>query len=76
VPGKVFSRHEESAEERLQVIENFVNNKMKQLTEDPGLSDELSISMANYLSDYIRVENDMIKLSDLLFEKVGHLQNF
>lgn len=76
VPGKGFSRHEEPAEERLQVIENFVNNKIKQLTEDPGLLDELSISMANYLSDYIRVENDMIKLSDLLFEKVGHLQNF
>jgi hypothetical protein len=74
VLGKGFTR--ETAEERLQVIEHFVNNKIRQLTEDPGLLDELSISMANYLSVCIRVENDMIKLSDLLFEKVGHLQNF
>ncbi|CAB4031313.1 Hypothetical predicted protein [Paramuricea clavata] len=76
VPGKGFSRHEEPAEERLQAIEHFVNNKIKQLTEDPGLLDELSISMANYLSDYIRVENDMIKLSDLLFEKCVSEQHF
>ena len=76
VLGNGFTRHKETAEERLQVIEHFVNNKIRQLTEDPGLLDELSISMANYLSVCIRVENDMIKLSDLLFEKVGHLQNF
>ncbi|CAB4034015.1 polyadenylate-binding -interacting 1 isoform X1, partial [Paramuricea clavata] len=76
VPGKCFSRHEEPAEERLQAIEHFVNNKIKQLTEDPGLLDELSMSMANYLSVYIRVENDMIKLSDLLFEKCVSEQNF
>jgi hypothetical protein len=75
VPGKGFFRQEETPQERLQEIEKFMNNKIKQLTEDPGLLDELSMSMANYLSVYIRVENDMIKLSDILFEKVGNFQN-
>ena len=73
VPGKTFSEFEETAAERLQAIENFVKKKIKQLIEDPGLLDELSMSMANYLSVYIKVENDMAKLSDILFEKVRNL---
>ena len=73
VPGKGFSKCEATADERLIPLENFVNTKLKQLTEDPGLLDELSMSMANYLSSYIRVENEMRKLSDILFQKVGNL---
>jgi translation elongation factor EF-Ts len=75
VPGKSFLRHQETAEERLQVVEKFVNSKIKQLIEDPGLLDELSMSMANYLSAQITVENDMIKVSDILFEKVGNCKS-
>ncbi len=74
VLGKGFFRHEETPQESLQEIEQFVNIKIKQLTKDPGLLDELSAFMADYLSVYIRVENDMIKLSDILFEKVRNLQ--
>ena len=70
---KGFLRREETpAEERLNGIENFVNEKIKQLAEDPVLLDELSVFMADYLSACITVENDMIKVSDILFEKVGN----
>ena len=69
VPGKSFCTLE-TADERLKITETFVNTKMKQLIEDPGLLDEISISMASYLSQHIKIENDMIRLSDLLFEKV------
>ena len=72
--GKGFFRHEETPQERLQEIEKFVNIKIKQLTEDPGLLNELSAFMADYLSVCIRAEIDMIKLSDILLEKVGNLQ--
>jgi hypothetical protein len=65
-----------TAEERLQIIEKFMNSKIKQLIEDPGLLDELSMSMANYLSAQITVEDDMIKVSDILFEKVGNHHNY
>ena len=75
VPGKTFFRHEESPEERLLIIQ-FVNNKIQQLTKDPGLLDELSVSMANYLSACITVENDMITVSDILFEKCVSEPNF
>ena len=70
VPGETFLRHEESPEETALIIE-FVNNKIQQLTRDPGLLDELSVSMANYLSSCITVENEMITASHILFEKVG-----
>ena len=75
VPGETFLRHEESPEETALIIE-FVNNKIQQLTEDPGLLDELSVSMANYLSACITVENEMILISGILFEKVGNDLNY
>ena len=75
VPGKTLFRHEESPEER-RLIVHFVNNKIQQLTKDPGLLDELSVSMANYLSACITVENHMIMVSDILFEKCVSEPNF
>lgn len=71
VPGKGFGKYEAMSTDHLKRMEEFVNTKLKQLIEDPGLLDELSMSMANYLSAHITVENEMGKLSDILFQKVG-----
>ena len=73
VPGQGFGKCETRLRDSGRILEivEFVNNKLKQLTEDPGLLDELSVSMANILSAYITVEDEMRTVSNILFQKVG-----
>ena len=73
VQGKGFGKYETRLRDssRILWIIEFVNIKLKQLTEDPGLLDELSVFMANLLSAYITVEDEMRTVSNILFQKVG-----
>lgn len=70
VPGKPFLKYEEIQDERIKSIKRFVTDKTRQVMDDPGLLEEISTSMANYLSLFIKVEADLKTVSDLLFETV------
>ena len=66
-----FHKYEETPAERIQSIEIFVAEKIRQLRDDPGLLNEISIHMAKYLSRCVKNEDDLKAASDLLFEKVS-----
>ena len=70
IPGRRFPTHKETAEERSNTIVNFMTSKMKQLTEDPGLFDEIAEATVSYLLLHLKDENDMTLVSDILFDKV------
>ena len=72
IPGKPFHKYEfEPPAERRNSIAEFVSDKIKQVRDDPGLLDEVSIHMAKYLSGFIKNEDDVEVVSDLLFENVS-----
>ena len=66
-----FHTYEETPAKRIQSIEIFVSGKIRQLRDDPGLLNEISIHMAKYLSRCIQNKDDLKAASDLLYEKVS-----
>ena len=64
-------KYEETPAERIKSIEIFVSGKIRQLRDDPGLLNEISIHMAKYLSRCIQNKDDLKAASDLLYEKVS-----